>query len=170
MKALFNKFHRRINLVALLLSNSGSGNKTTYSEFINLKIVRVFSYIVWSLKVPYVKFAIHSRYFFGRTGWIRAVEDRPQKFWANFFRFGRVSFIAQPKNLLIWGNFVQIERNSPEIFGAKLICADSPISGEKNNYCVCGKYSRARLAHQIFFYWIQWKSDPISFLNMYPKY
>jgi hypothetical protein len=38
--------------------------------------------------------------------------------------------------LLIWGNFTQIERNSPEIFGAKLNCADSPISGEKNNYCV----------------------------------
>jgi hypothetical protein len=44
--------------------------------------------------------------------------------------------IVQPKNLLIWGNFAQIERNPPEIFGAKLDCADSPISGEKNNYCV----------------------------------
>jgi hypothetical protein len=38
--------------------------------------------------------------------------------------------------LLIWGDFAQIERNSPEIFGAKLNCVDSPISGEKNNYCV----------------------------------
>jgi hypothetical protein len=37
--------------------------------------------------------------------------------------------------LLNWGNFAQIERNSPEIFGAKLNCAGSPISGEKNNYC-----------------------------------
>jgi hypothetical protein len=73
----------------------------------------------------------HSRYFFGRTGRIRAVEVRPQKFRANFFRFGQISSIVQPKNLLIWENFAQIERNSPEIFGA-----DSPISGEKNNYCV----------------------------------
>jgi hypothetical protein len=38
--------------------------------------------------------------------------------------------------LLIWGNFAQIERNSPEILGAKLNCADSPILGEKNHYCV----------------------------------
>jgi hypothetical protein len=76
---------------------------------------------------------IHSRYFFGR---IRAVEVRPQKFRANFFRFGRISSIGQPKNWLIWGNFAQIERNSPEIFGAELYCADSPISGEKNNYYV----------------------------------
>jgi hypothetical protein len=74
---------------------------------------------------------VHSRYFFGRTGRIRAVEVGPQKFWSNFFRFGRISSIVQPKNLLIWGNFAQIERNSPEIFGAKLNCADSPISGEK---------------------------------------
>jgi hypothetical protein len=35
MNVLFNKFHRRINLVALLFSNSGSRNKTTYSEFRN---------------------------------------------------------------------------------------------------------------------------------------
>jgi hypothetical protein len=49
--------------------------------------------------------------------------------------FGRISSIAQPKNLLNWGNFAQIERKSPEIFGAKLNCAGSPISGEKNNYC-----------------------------------
>jgi hypothetical protein len=67
---------------------------------------------------------------------IRAVEVRPQKFWANFSQFGRISSIAQPKNLLIWGNFAQIEIYSPEIFGAKLNCAGSPISGEKNNYCV----------------------------------
>jgi hypothetical protein len=53
-----------------------------------------------------------------------------------FLRFGRISSIVQPKNLLIWKFFAQIERNSPEIFGAKLNCADSPISGEKNNYCV----------------------------------
>jgi hypothetical protein len=33
----------------------------------------------------------------------------------NFFRFGRISSIVQPKNLLIWGNFAQIERNAPEI-------------------------------------------------------
>jgi hypothetical protein len=79
---------------------------------------------------------VHSRYFFGRTGRIRAVEVRPQKFRANLFRFGRISSIVLPKNLLIWGNFAQIERNSLEIFGAKLNCADSPISGEKNNYCV----------------------------------
>jgi hypothetical protein len=38
--------------------------------------------------------------------------------------------------LLNWGNFAQIERNLPEIFGAKLNCAGSPISGEKNNYCI----------------------------------
>jgi hypothetical protein len=71
-----------------------------------------------------------------RNGRIRAVEVRPLKFRANFFQFGRISSIAQPKNLLIWGNFAQIERNSPEIFGVKLNCAGSPISGEKNNYCV----------------------------------
>jgi hypothetical protein len=35
----------------------------------------------------------------------------------------------QPKNLLFWGNFAQIEKKSPEF-------TDSPISGEKNNYCV----------------------------------
>jgi hypothetical protein len=80
----------------------------------------------------------HSRYFFGRTGRIRAVEVRAQKFLANFFRFGRISSIVQPKNLLFWGNFAQIEKNSPKIFGAKLNCADSPISGEKNNYCALG--------------------------------
>jgi hypothetical protein len=44
MKVLFNKFQRGINLVALLLSNLGSKNKTTYSEFRNLKILRIFSY------------------------------------------------------------------------------------------------------------------------------
>jgi hypothetical protein len=54
MKVLFNKFYRRINLVALLFSNLGSRNKTTYSEFRHLKILRIFSYKVWSLKVPYV--------------------------------------------------------------------------------------------------------------------
>jgi hypothetical protein len=56
-----------------------------------------------------------------------------------FFRVGRISSIVKPKNLLIWENFAQIERNSPEIFGAKLNCADSPILGEKNNYCVVVK-------------------------------
>jgi hypothetical protein len=79
---------------------------------------------------------LHSRYFFGRTGRIRAVEVRPQRFRANFFRFGQISSIVQLKNLLIWGNFAQIERNSPEIFGAKLNFADLPILGEKKNYCV----------------------------------
>jgi hypothetical protein len=59
-----------------------------------------------------------------------AVEVRPQKFRANFFRFGQILSIVQPKNLLICRNFAQIERNSPEILGAKLKCADSPISGE----------------------------------------
>jgi hypothetical protein len=44
MKVLFHKFHRRINLVVLLFSNSGSRNKTTHLEFRNLKILRVFSY------------------------------------------------------------------------------------------------------------------------------
>jgi hypothetical protein len=56
----------------------------------------------------------HSRYFiifFARNGRIRAVEVRPQKFRANFFRFGRISSILQPKNLLNWGKFAQIERN-----------------------------------------------------------
>jgi hypothetical protein len=62
MKVLVNKFHRRINLVALLFSNSGSRNKTTKSEFRNLKILRVFSYKVWSLKVPHVEFAICGKY------------------------------------------------------------------------------------------------------------
>jgi hypothetical protein len=71
-----------------------------------------------------------------RNGRIRAVAVRPQKFRANFSQFGRISSIAQPKNLLNWENFAQIERNSPEILGAKLNCAGSPISGEKNNYCV----------------------------------
>jgi hypothetical protein len=82
---------------------------------------------------------VHNRYFItflARNGQIRAVEVRPQKFRANFFRFGRISSILHPKNLLFWGNFAQIERNSPEILGTKLNCADSPISGEKNNYCV----------------------------------
>jgi hypothetical protein len=74
-----------------------------------------------------------------RNGRIRAVEVRPQNFWANFSQFGRISSLAQPKNLLNWGNFAQIERNSPENFGAKLNCAGSPISGEKNNYCVVGR-------------------------------
>jgi hypothetical protein len=46
MKVLFNKFHRGINLMALLFSN-------LYSEFRHLKISRVFSYKDWSLKVPY---------------------------------------------------------------------------------------------------------------------
>jgi hypothetical protein len=82
---------------------------------------------------------VHSNFFWAklvRNGQIRAVEVRPQKFRAKFSQFGRISSIAQPKNLLIWGNFAQIERNSLEIFGAKLNCAGSPISGEKNNYCV----------------------------------
>jgi hypothetical protein len=50
--------------------------------------------------------------------------------------FGRISSIARPKKLLNWGNFAQIEKKSPDIFGAKLYCAGSPISGEKNNYCI----------------------------------
>jgi hypothetical protein len=87
-------------------------------------------------RINLMAFLVHSRYFFERIGRIRAVEVRPQKFRENFFRFGRISSIVQPKNLLIWGNFAQIERNSPKIFRAKLNCADSPISGEKNNYCV----------------------------------
>jgi hypothetical protein len=76
---------------------------------------------------------IHRNFFLGETcsKWVR-----PQKFRANFSQFGRISSIAQPKNLLNWGNFAQIERHSPEIFEAKLNCAGSPISGEKNNYCV----------------------------------
>jgi hypothetical protein len=41
---LFNKFYLGINLVALLFSNLGSRKKTTYSEFRNLKILRVLSY------------------------------------------------------------------------------------------------------------------------------
>jgi hypothetical protein len=90
-----------------------------------------------------------------RNGWIRAVEVRPQKYRANFSQFGRFSSIAQPKNLLIWGNFAQIERNSPEIFGAILNCACSPISGEKNNYCVpvgfWAKYLVSLIIHQIHF-------------------
>jgi hypothetical protein len=40
MIVLFNKFYRGINLVALLFSNSGSRNKTTYSDFRNLKILK----------------------------------------------------------------------------------------------------------------------------------
>jgi hypothetical protein len=36
-KFFYNKFHRGINLVALLFSNSGSRNKITFSEFGNLK-------------------------------------------------------------------------------------------------------------------------------------
>jgi hypothetical protein len=43
--------------------------------------------------------------------------------------WARISSIAQPKNLLIWA----------QIFRAKLNCAGSPISGEKNNYCVCSE-------------------------------
>jgi hypothetical protein len=46
MKVLFNKFHRGIKVVALLFSNLGSKNKTTHSEFRNLKILIVFSYKV----------------------------------------------------------------------------------------------------------------------------
>jgi hypothetical protein len=77
---------------------------------------------------------LHSRcfiIFLARNGRIRAVEVRPQKFRANFFRFGRISSILQPKNLLFWENFAQIERNSPEMLGAKLNCADSPFGREK---------------------------------------
>jgi hypothetical protein len=44
MKVLFNTFHRRTNLKALLFSNSG-GPST--------KILRLLSYKVWRLKVPY---------------------------------------------------------------------------------------------------------------------
>jgi hypothetical protein len=33
MKVFFNKFHRRINLVAILFSNLGSRNKTTIQNF-----------------------------------------------------------------------------------------------------------------------------------------
>jgi hypothetical protein len=62
MKVLFNKFHRWKNLAALLFNNSGSRNKTTYSEYRNLKSLRVFSYKVWGLKVPYVWFAICGKY------------------------------------------------------------------------------------------------------------
>jgi hypothetical protein len=56
--------------------------------------------------------------------------------------------------LLIWRNFAQIERNSPEIFGAKLNCADSPISGEKNNYCVWDKNGKLlTYKDQVLFRW-----------------
>jgi hypothetical protein len=74
--------------------------------------------------------------FSGEPGESAQLRFALKKFRANFFRFGRFSSIFQPKNLLIWGNFAQIERNSPEIFGVKLNCVDSPISAEKNNYCV----------------------------------
>jgi hypothetical protein len=47
----FNKFYRRINLMALLFSNLGSRNKTTYLHFRNLEIFRVLLYKVWSEKV-----------------------------------------------------------------------------------------------------------------------
>jgi hypothetical protein len=54
MTVLFNKFHRRINLVALLLGNSGLRSKTTFSEFRSLEI--------WRLKVLYIKFAMCGKY------------------------------------------------------------------------------------------------------------
>jgi hypothetical protein len=38
---LFNNFHHRINLVEFLFGNLGSRNKTTFSEFRNLEILRV---------------------------------------------------------------------------------------------------------------------------------
>jgi hypothetical protein len=100
----------------------------------------------------YIKL-LHSNFFLG---------DRPQKLRANFSQFGQISSIAQPKNLLNWGNFAQIERNSPEIFGAKLNCAGSPISGEKNNYCVqcmfLGKLSRV-WRHSLLVYMLEVEKD-----------
>jgi hypothetical protein len=74
----------------------------------------------------------HTVIFFGRN--LFEMGESAQLRFA-LKNFGRISSIAQPKNLLNWGNFAQIERNSPESFGAKLNCAGSPISGEKNNYC-----------------------------------
>jgi hypothetical protein len=59
-------------------------------------------------------------YFSGEPGESAQLRFALKNFRANFFRFGRISSIVQPKNLLIWGNFAQIERNLPEIFGAKL--------------------------------------------------
>jgi hypothetical protein len=39
IKDLFNKFHLRINLVALLFGNLGTRSKTTFLEFRNLEIL-----------------------------------------------------------------------------------------------------------------------------------
>jgi hypothetical protein len=43
----------------------------------------------------------------------------------------RANFVQCPaKNLLIWGNFAQIGKTRPNIFGAKFNCAESPISNK----------------------------------------
>jgi hypothetical protein len=124
MKALFNKFHRRINLVALLFSNSGLRNKTAYSEFRNWKILRVFSYKVWSLKVicgnmwkVFTRPTCASDFFLYITVIIFLAPERPkispiqisnefQMIWPNFCPiFGENSTL-----ILCWAKFCQIER------------------------------------------------------------
>jgi hypothetical protein len=103
--------------------------------------MHIFHFVTTSITIR----CVHSRYFFGRTGRIRAVEVRPQKFRANFFRFGRISSIGQPKNLL------------------KLNCADSPISGEKNNYCVLQYTSYQATVLHTSHIWACWKcSEMVS--------
>jgi hypothetical protein len=49
--------------------------------------------------------------------------------WANFVHCSAEEFADL-------GKFRPNPRNLPEIFEGDLNCADSPISGEKNNYCV----------------------------------
>jgi hypothetical protein len=62
--------------------------------------------------------------------------------WANFVHCSAETFADLGEFRPNRKKFAQIERNSPEIFGAKLNCAGSPISGEKNNYCVILKFSK----------------------------
>jgi hypothetical protein len=76
-------------------------------------------------------------FFSPETGESAQLRFALKSFGRNSSDLGEFRPFLQPKNLLFWGNFAQIERNSPEILGAKLNCADSPISGEKNNNCVC---------------------------------
>jgi hypothetical protein len=54
--------------------------------------------------------------FLARNGRIRAVKFRPQKFRANFFRFGQNFLKSANSPAEKWTKFTQIGRNSPEIF------------------------------------------------------
>jgi hypothetical protein len=64
MQVLFNKFHRRINLMAFLITIMGSRNKKTNSEYCNLTYL---GYSPYKFRLRRVKTCVSLRKFHPRT-------------------------------------------------------------------------------------------------------